>query len=136
MRILGIDYGARRVGLAISDPTRLIAQPLTTIIRDQADSWWEQLGAVITAQDVEEVVVGYPLTLSGGVSGQTAEVDRFITALKERTSVPVHRYDERLTSKAAQRALQQQGIKTGHHKDMVDRVAAALMLQDFLDSQP
>ncbi len=134
-RILGIDYGERRIGLAVSDPTHVIAQPLTTIIRRDSEAWWDQLAAIIAEQEVEAIVVGYPLTLKGSSSRQTEAVERFITRLQERESLPIYRYDERLTSVAARRALQQQGIKTGHRKEAVDRTAAALMLQDYLDSQ-
>ena len=134
-RILGIDYGDRRVGLAVSDPTHVIAQPLTTIIREGSEAWWDQLAAIIAEQEVETIVVGYPRTLKGTSSRQTEAVDRFITRLQDRESLPIYRYDERLTSVAARRVLQQQGIKTGHRKEMVDRTAAALILQDYLDSQ-
>ncbi len=134
-RILGIDYGGRRVGLAVSDPTHVIAQPFTTLDREKSGSWWDRLAAIIAEQEVEAIVVGYPLTLGGTLSRQTEEVDRFIATLQGREAVPVYRYDERLTSVAARRALRQQGIKTGHQKEAVDRTAAALMLQDYLDSR-
>ncbi len=135
-RILGIDHGARRVGLAIPDPMLIIAQPLTTLIRENTGRWWDELAAVITEQEVEAIVVGYPLTMAGKPSQQTAEVDRFISQLRSRWELPVHRYDERLTSVAARRALIEQGVKTGHNKAAVDRTAAALMLQGYLDSRP
>ena len=134
-RILGIDYGERRIGLAVSDPTHVIAQPLTTIIRRDSEAWWDQLAIIIVEQEVEAIVVGYPRTMKGLASRQTEAVERFITRLQEREPLPIYRYDERLTSVAARRALQQQGIKTGHRKEAVDRTAAALMLQDYLDSQ-
>jgi putative Holliday junction resolvase len=134
-RILGIDYGERRVGLAVSDPTHIIAQPLTTIIREGSDAWWDQLAVIIVEQEVEAIVVGYPRTMKGFASRQTEAVERFIIRLQERESLPIYRYDERLTSVAARRALQQQGIKTGHRKEAVDRIAAALILQDYLDSR-
>ena len=135
-RVLGIDHGTRRVGLAVSDPTRVIAQPLTTLKRDESDAWWGQLAQIIAEQEVEAIVVGYPLTMSGSHSKQTGEVDRFISQLQARSDIPVHRYDERLTSVAARRSLTLQGVKTGHNKEAVDRTAAALMLQDYLDSRP
>jgi len=134
-RILGIDYGERRIGLAVSDPTHVIAQPLTTIIRGDSEAWWDQLAAIIAEQEVEAIAVGYPLTTKGSSSRQTEAVERFITRLKEREPLPIYHFDERLTSVAARRALQQQGIKTGHRKAAVDRTAAALILQDYLDSQ-
>ena len=134
-RILGIDYGERRIGLAISDPTHVIAQPLTTLILDDSEAFWDKLAEVITEQEVEAIVVGYPKTLQGTSSRQTEVVDRFIIQLQERYLFPVKRFDERLTSVAARKALIQQGVKTGHQKAAVDRTAAALLLQDYLDSQ-
>ncbi len=135
-RILGIDFGERRVGLAVSDPLKIIAQPYATLVRDTGDRWWSQLEAVISEQEIELAVVGYPLTMSGARGSQTQVVDRFIADLEQNLAVPVERYDERLTTVAARKALQQQGIKTGHHKEMVDRTAAAMFLQNYLDSQP
>lgn len=134
-RILGIDYGERRVGLAVSDPTHVIAQPLTTLVPDDSEALWDQLAVIITEQEVEAIVVGYPKSLKGTSSRQTEVVDRFITQLQEQHDIPVKRFDERLTSVAARRALIHQGVKTGHQKAAVDRTAAALMLQDYLDSQ-
>lgn len=135
-RILGIDFGERRVGLAVSDPLKIIAQPFITLIRDAGDGWWNQLEAVISEQEIELAVVGYPLTMSGEQGRQTKVVDKFIADLEQNLAVPVERYDERLTTVAARKALQQQGIKTGHNKEMVDRTAAAMFLQNYLDSHP
>ena len=135
-RILGIDFGERRVGLAVSDPLKIIAQPFITLIRDAGDGWWNQLEAVISEQEIELAVVGYPLTMSGERGSQTKVVDKFIADLEQNLALPVERYDERLTTVAARKALQQQGIKTGHNKEMVDRTAAALFLQNYLDSHP
>ncbi len=135
-RILGIDFGERRVGLAVSDPLKIIAQPYATLVRDGGDGWWSQLAAVISEQEIELAVVGYPLTMSGERGSQAQVVDKFIAELEQNLAVPVERYDERLSTVAARKALQQQGIKTGHNKEMVDRTAAALFLQDYLDSHP
>lgn len=134
-RILGIDYGGKRVGLAVSDPTKTIAQPLITLEQDGSGKWWQQLKTIIRDQAVEVVVVGYPLTMKGSTSMQTRAVDKFITELQSQQSIPVYRYDERLTSVAARRNLVQRGIKTGFNKGVVDKTAAALMLQDYLDCQ-
>ena len=134
-RILGIDYGARRIGLAVSDPLHIIAQPFQTLDQQSSRDWWAQLLAIIVEQEVEAIVVGYPLSLSGAATRQAQEVDRFIARLEKRAALPVYRFDERLTSVAARRALNEAGIKTGHHKEAVDRTAAALILRSFLDSQ-
>ncbi|MCH7858638.1 MAG: Holliday junction resolvase RuvX [Candidatus Marinimicrobia bacterium] len=134
-RILGIDYGEKRVGLAVSDPLNIIAQPLITLIREDSVGWWHQLEAVVVEQEIVTIVVGYPLTMKGTKSAQTEKVDRFILDLGERMTIPIDRYDERLTSVAAQRALIQQGIKASRNKEAVDYTAAALILQDYLDSR-
>ncbi len=135
-RILGIDYGDKRIGLAVSDSMAIIAQPLVTLVQDKPGSWWQRLEEILAQQEVITIVVGYPLTMKGGHSQQTDRVDVFITALKKRTGLPVHTYDERLTSVMAKRSLVAQGVRTGHDKGAVDRTAAAIMLQDYLDSQP
>lgn len=113
----------------------IIAQPLTTLVRDNTDNWLEQIDTILTEQEVAAVVVGYPLTLKGEVSAQTREVEKFIEVLRTRIELPIHTYDERLTSQAARRSLILQGVKTGHDKGAVDRTAAAIMLQDYLDSR-
>jgi len=133
-RVLGIDFGEKRVGLAISDPMRIISTPIATLRPDAEELWWHQLEAMVAEQEIELVVVGYPLTLRGTHSAQPRAVDDFIIDLEMRLALPVERYDERLTTVAAKKALQQQGIKTGHNKELVDRTAAAMLLQDYLDS--
>ena len=134
-RILGIDYGERRIGLAISDSMSIIAQPLDTLVQDRQGGWRRRLEEILAEQEVVTIVVGYPLTMKGGHSRQTDRVDDFIAALKLQTGLPVDTYDERLTSVAARRALVAQGVRTGHNKGAVDRTAAAIMLQDYLDSR-
>jgi len=134
-RTLGIDYGAKRIGLAVSDPLGMIARPLTTLYRKAANAWWGELKMIIAEKEVATIVVGYPLTMKGTVSKQTEEVDQFIVELESRIALPVKRYDERLSSVAARKSLVMQGIKTGHQKGAVDQTAAAIFLQDYLDSQ-
>lgn len=134
-RVLGIDYGSRRVGLALSDPTKTIASPLITLEQDGLGEWWQQLASIIRDQAVDVIVVGYPLTMRGSASKQTVSVEKFIAELRERYAIPVYRYDERLTSVAARRNLAQRGTKTKIDKGIVDKIAAALLLQDFIDSQ-
>ena len=132
-RILGIDYGERRIGLALSDPTGIIARPLLTLDQKEDSDWNSTLLAICREQEVGSIVVGYPLNMKGEKSPQTDKVDQFILLLKKITPLPVHTYDERLTSVAAKRELVRQGIKTGHDKGAVDQTAAALLLQDYLD---
>ena len=134
-RILGIDYGERRIGLALSDPTGIIARPLLTLDQKEDSDWNSTLLAICQEQEVGSIVVGYPLNMKGEKSPQTDKVDQFILLLKKITPLPVHTYDERLTSVAAKRELVRQGIKTGHDKGAVDQTAAALLLQDYLNAK-
>lgn len=121
--------------MALSDPSGIIARPLLTIDQKETGDWSAPLLAICREQEVGAIVVGYPLNMKGEKSPQTEMVDRFILQLKELTPLPVHTYDERLTTVAAKRSLVLQGIKTGHDKGAVDQTAAALLLQDYLDAQ-
>ncbi len=135
MRVLGLDHGEKRIGLALSDFMRIIAQPLFTIVRRDEQDLWLQLEAVIAENEVATVVVGYPVSMSGKPSTQTQVVDQFIEQFKDRFAVDLETYDERLSSWAAKQSMQLQGIKTGHNKATIDMTAAAIFLQDYLDSQ-
>lgn len=136
MRVLGLDYGERRIGLALSDSMSIIAQPLFTIVRQDEQDWWLQLEAVMAENEVETVVVGYPISMSGNTSKQTQVVDQFIALFKERYAITLEKYDERLSSQVAMQSMQMRGIKTGYNKATIDMTAAAIFLQDYLDSHP
>ena len=133
-RILGLDYGERRIGIALSDPLGIIAKPFTVIDRKITTDYISQLSDIILKNQVIAVVVGLPLTLMGKKSKQTEIVLSFINQLKEILSIPVIAIDERLSSVAAKKSLQQQAIKTGHNKGRIDETAAAIFLQEHLDS--
>jgi putative Holliday junction resolvase len=133
-RILGLDYGERRIGIALSDPLGIIAKPLTVLDRKIAPDYISQLSDIILNKQVTTVVVGLPLTLMGKESKQTEIVLSFVSQLKETLSVPVITIDERLSSVAAEKSLQKQAIKTGHNKGRIDETAAAIFLQEYLDS--
>lgn len=135
-RILGIDYGERRIGLAVSDPTATIAQPLPTLTRRRGKRPPVQAVANIAREfQVAEVVVGLPLTLEGEESEWTAEVRSFGDALAERAGIPVQYIDERFTSARAERAVRGSGLRRSQReeKGRVDAAAATLILQAFLD---
>ncbi|MDP6500257.1 MAG: Holliday junction resolvase RuvX [Candidatus Marinimicrobia bacterium] len=131
-RILGIDYGEKRVGLALSDPMQMIASPFDTIPNNP--ELVTNIQSIIKEKDVEIVVVGLPKGMKGQVTTQTENVNRFVELLIDK-KVKVELIDERLTSVSAEKALIEQGIKTGHHKGLIDQTAAAIILQQFLDSQ-
>ena len=133
-RILGIDYGERRMGLAISDPMGIIAKPLRVLDRERTPDYISEILDIVKAQDIHKIVVGLPLALKGGYSSQTKVVQDFIDKLRQTGKISVVHIDERLSSVAAERSLQEQGVKTGHEKGRVDETAAAIILQEYLDS--
>jgi putative holliday junction resolvase len=132
-RVLGIDFGSVRIGLAISDPLKIFAQGLTTF--DNNPHFFEKLLRVIGEKDVSLIVVGLPLTLKGERGFKSDEVDVFIEELKKRTRVEIVQWDERFTSRMAQQSIIDMGTKKmkRREKGKVDEVAAAIMLQGFLD---
>jgi len=133
-RILGLDYGERRIGLALSDPLGIIAKPLTVIDIKKTKDYFSEILKIINSNDVSSVVVGLPLTLKGKNSKQTEIVISFIDQLKNKIHLPIITIDERLSSLAAEKSLIDQGIKTGHNKALIDQTAAAIFLQEHLDS--
>ena len=134
-RILGIDYGERRIGLAISDPLQIIATPLKVIDRKITPEYISVIQKIIIERNVKKIVVGLPLTMKGSISKQTELTLLFIDSLKKSFEVPVCTIDERLSSKEAKRILISKGIKTGHNKSSVDLIAAGIILQEYLDSK-
>ena len=133
-RILGIDFGSRRVGLALSDVTRTIASPLKFISYKSLPELLNNLKETITDSEVSELVVGYPIGMKGQMTQQTKEVDKFIEHLRKQLNINVIPVDERLTSVQSSRILQEQGIKSSRNKGAVDIVSASLILQSYLDA--
>ena len=135
-RVLGIDFGARRVGIALSDEGRLIAQALTTIHRARGAerAVIDSICDLIATHEVTHIVIGWPLRLNGQEGIQTQKVARFVEALEPRVSVSISKWDERLTTTSAERALREAGVKGAQQRARVDQVAAALILQSWLDA--
>jgi len=133
-RILGIDYGHRRVGLAISDPSGRIAFPFQTIDRRKSPAPLEdQIASIVQDHDIGKVVVGLPLTERGEKGTRALEVESFITSLKRQIGCEVSSFDERFSSARAVKALHEMGERTGDDKGRVDQISATLILQNFLD---
>lgn len=135
-RIIGIDYGERRIGIAISDPTATIAQPLTVLRRRAGKRPPVQAVADLVAEhDAVHIVLGLPLTLAGDESDWTREIRQFGDRLAQRTGVGVSFADERMTSVAAERAVRSLGLKRRERerKERVDAAAAVIILQAHLD---
>jgi putative Holliday junction resolvase len=134
-RVVGLDPGTRRVGVAVSDPGGLIAQPHSTIAAEPADTLAARLAAVIEEIGATRVVVGLPRRLDGTVGPEAKEARRLATELRRLTRRPVSLLDERLTSVAADRALREGGRRRAERRQLADQVAAALILQTYLDSR-
>jgi putative Holliday junction resolvase len=133
-RYLGIDNGEKRVGLALSDPLKIIATPFRTLLVHNTNQVIRELDKIIDEQDVELIVVGNPLGMKGQQTAQTKQVIEFTDKLRD-TGYKVMLEDERLSSVSAKRIMIEQGIKTGHNKELIDQTAAAIILQQFLDKQ-
>ena len=131
-RLLAIDYGARRVGLALSDPLKMIASPYRTIINNNNTILIEEIETIIAAEDVELTIIGLPLGMAGQKTEQTKKVEEFVDKLTDR-GIIIKYEDERWSSVAAKRSMKAQNIKSGHNKDLVDQTAAAIFLQQYLD---
>jgi putative pre-16S rRNA nuclease len=132
-RILGLDVGSKTIGIAVSDPLGITAQGLETIRRQNKRVDFERLGQVIRQYEVSEIVVGYPLRLSGMEGSQAEKMQLFASELRERFRLPVHLWDERLTSAEANRVLRDSEMSIKRRGEVVDRLAAVLILQSWMD---
>ena len=130
-RTLGIDYGDTRIGIAVSDPLKIISKPLRTLKNN--DNFLTELKNIIEEKNVGAIVVGYPIGMKGQVTKQTEKVNSFIELLRENIKIKIVKVDERLSSVSASNSLILQGIKTGHNKELIDDTSAAIILQEFLD---
>src|SRR5215212_9317006 len=134
-RSMALDYGERRIGVAVSDPLRMIAQPLTTLQRRAGKRPpWAEITQLVQEHEVDEAVVGLPLNLAGDETDWTREVRQFGDDLARRTGLPVTFVDERMTSVAAERAVRGMGLKRSEReqKERIDAAAAALILDAYL----
>ncbi|HEY1767118.1 MAG TPA: Holliday junction resolvase RuvX [Terracidiphilus sp.] len=135
-RYLGLDIGNRRIGVAVADELGLTAQPVLTLERrHNRREDLRSLARLCRRFGVAGIVVGNPLRLSGEVSSQTARAQAFAAELGELTGLPIHLWDERLTTRAAHQILYEAGHPRQTHRRVVDQVAATLILQDFLESR-
>ena len=133
-RYLGIDNGEKRVGLALSDPLKIIATPFRTLLVHNTNQVIRELDKIIDEQDVELIVVGNPLGMKGQQTAQTKRVMEFSDKLRD-IGYKEMLEDERLSSVSAKRVMIEQEIKTGYNKELIDQTAAAIILQQFLDKQ-
>jgi len=134
-RILGLDVGSRRIGIAVSDPLGITAQGLETLQRKNKHHDFAHLEHVIREYDVKEIVVGLPLRMSGMEGDQARKIQAFAEDLHERFRLPVHLWDERLTSAEANRLLRTTDLSIQKRGKAVDRMAAVLILQGWMESR-
>jgi len=133
MRIMGMDYGERRIGIAMSDELGLTAQGLPTIERRNRRQVLEAVGELVSRYGVERIVLGYPVRLGGSEGVQCGKVDRFAALLKARFGLPVVFREETLTTKEAEGLMREAGVPGRRRRRIVDRLAASLILQGYLD---
>lgn len=139
LRVLGLDVGERRVGIAISDPTGTVTRPLQTLVRGSREEDFAAIAALVAEHDVGLVVVGQPLSLDGTEGPQARRIARFALALAARLPVRLVSWDERFTTVVAEEILRRNRKKKGklraRTEGEVDAIAAAVILQSYLDSQ-
>tara|TARA_B100000609_G_C17210611_1_gene433563 strand:+ start:1552 stop:1968 length:417 start_codon:yes stop_codon:yes gene_type:complete len=133
-RVLGIDFGSVRVGLALSDLTKTIANPYKTLKYQKIDNLIDQLSSIASENEVSTIVVGVPYNMSGLETKQTQTVMNFIDLLNQKFEYKIRTIDERLSSVEAEKTLRAMNIKTGHNKSDIDKIAASVILQEYLDS--
>ena len=134
-RVLGLDVGSKTIGLAVSDPLGITAQGLQTIRRQNKRLDFRQLEKLIGEYEVAEIVVGYPLRMSGAEGTQAEKMQVFAEELRRRFKLPVHLWDERLTSAQANRLLRDSEMSIKRRGEVVDQMAAVLILQNWMDTR-
>ena len=135
MRILGLDYGSKRIGVAVCDELGITAQGLATITRKNRRQDIEKIAGFIRTYNVEKIVIGYPIKLDGTEGIQCEKVSKFGRLLESTFSIPVVKWDETLTTKEAEEVLIRANMRREKRKTVIDKLAAALILQGYLDSR-
>ncbi|AOZ91857.1 Holliday junction resolvase RuvX [Paenibacillus crassostreae] len=135
MRIMGLDYGDRRIGVSVSDMFGWTAQGLEVIERRRENIEFERIAEIVREYDIAEIVVGLPKNMDGTVGFRGDICIEFADKLKELTKLPIHLWDERLTTVSAERTLIEGNVSRKKRKQVVDKMAASLILQNYLDSK-
>ena len=134
MRVLGLDYGDRRIGIAICDELGMTAQGVATVVRKNRDADLAAIAGFVERFGVERIVIGYPLRLDGSEGIQCDKVNRFARRLEARLSMPVIHRDETLSTQEAEELLRETGVRREKKRAVVDRLAACIILQGYLDA--
>lgn len=133
---MALDHGTRRIGVAVSDETKTIATPMEFIPAESMGQVVERLQQLLREKEVELILIGMPRNMDGSYGPATEKVKEFIAALQPHITTPIKTWDERLTSVMANRALLQGNVRRDQRKQKVDKMAAAILLQSYLDSRP
>lgn len=133
MRILALDHGTRRVGVAVSDELQMIAQPLEYIPPEPFGDFLRRLKTVLQEKEISLILVGMPRNMDGSYGAAALKVQEFVAVLKDAVTVPIKTWDERLTTVQAQKFLIQGRVRREERKQKVDKTAAAILLQSYLD---
>jgi len=134
-RILALDYGEKRIGIAVSDPLGITAQPVDYMKNEGKNKNLLKIKELILKYDAKKIVVGVPLTLSGGESKKTKEVNKFIEFLRKNLSIEVDGFNEAMTTRDAQSVLLEGNVSRKKRKEKIDKLAASLILQQYLRDQ-
>jgi putative Holliday junction resolvase len=133
MRILALDHGSKRIGVAVSDETKTIAQPLEYIPAEPFADFLERLKQLIYEKEISLILIGLPRNMDGSYGSAALKVQAFVAVLKTVITVPIKTWDERLTSSQANKILIQANVRRAKRKEKVDKMAAAILLQSYLD---
>ncbi len=134
MKLLAIDHGDKRMGIAASDPLGMMAHPLEFIPSEPFDEFLIRLKEILAERETEQIIVGMPRNMDGSIGPQALKVEDFVAVLKKSVTVSVRTWDERLTTVMAEDKLREAGVSVRDAKKKVDASAAAVMLQDYMDS--
>lgn len=137
MRILGLDYGDKTVGVAVTDELGFTAQPVTTVVRERSSKLrktYQELEKIIEQYSVEKIVVGMPYNMDGSEGERTEKTRAFISELSRRTGLGIIEVDERLTTVEADEVLQDMGVPASERKAYIDKIAAAIILKSYLNT--
>jgi len=135
MRILALDHGTKRIGVAVSDETRTIAQPLEFIPAEPFADFLARLKQLLVEKEIGLILVGLPRNMDGSYGPAALKVQTFVAALKDAIAVPIKTWDERLTSSQANKILIQGNVRRDKRKEKVDKMAAAILLQSYLEER-
>ena len=136
LRILGLDHGTKRIGVAISDELKMMAHPMEFILAESMPAFVERLRAILAEKPCELILVGMPRNMDGSFGPAAEKVREFITKLQPQVTLPIKTWDERLTSTQANRMMTEGNVRRDQRKLKVDAMAAAVLLQSYLDAHP